>query len=178
MKSGLTISAPNELWEEVLRKDGRTWGRIVSDSMAPSLRRGDEVLVELIDPGSLRFADVAVFRRGGALVTHRVIGKRRRGKEQCYLEKGDASLFWSLVAPEAVVGRVIAVRRGQRSRRTLSGAGRMLQLTLGLISLISLSLWLASKRLPGRNLGRRRHYGTAYNRSVAFIQRVAVRLLA
>lgn len=75
-----------------------------SDSMAPSVRRGDVVLV---DPAARpRRGDVLTYRRpGSGPVTHRLVGGDAAGG---YLTKGDANRQADPqpVAPDAVVGRV------------------------------------------------------------------------
>jgi signal peptidase I len=137
----------NDLWEELLIKNGMCWARVVSNSMYPTIRLDDQVLVERICSDNLRFGDILVFKKDRRLIVHRVIGKREVGGEYHFHEKGDASLQSSLVPPKEVIGRVISIRNQEKTFLVVSGSGRLLQLILACISYTSLYLNVMLKKL-------------------------------
>ena len=168
----------NELWEELLIKHGTCWAKVVSDSMYPVIKRGNQVLVEKADPDQVRFGDIVVFRRSGTLVTHRVIGKSKLGGEYHLLEKGDANLQSTLVPVKDVIGRITAIRNTVKTLPIISGPGRLLQLILACISYTSVKIW-AILRFCGTGLRRtshRRQYGAVYHSSFSLLRRIALRL--
>jgi signal peptidase len=84
---------------------------VLSGSMTPSLRTGDEIVVRPVAPLALRVGDVVTFSdpsRGYALVTHRVRDVRVAGTTVHVVTRGDAndgSERWT-VAAGGRVGRV------------------------------------------------------------------------
>ncbi len=168
----------NELWVELLTEQERCWGRVISNSMYPTIRQADEVLVDRTRSDKVRFGDIVVFRRNGMLMTHRALGKHEfRGK--CYfLEKGDANLGSSLVPAKKVIGRVTIIRNSSGTLQTISGTGRLLQLILACISYTSFHLWAVLEYCltRGRRITSKPRYGAAYNRFFSYLYRVTLRL--
>lgn len=79
---------------------------IISDSMRPTLRPGDGVLVAPCAPRDLRAGDLVVVRRPGGPVCHRFL--RRRGGR--LVTQGDNAWRTDRPAPEeALVGRVVSI---------------------------------------------------------------------
>jgi signal peptidase I len=166
----------NDLWEELVIKHGTCRARVVSNSMYPVIRRGDQVLVERARPDKVRFGDIVVFRQDEKLTVHRVIGKRKVGDEYHFQEKGDASLQSSLVPPKGIIGRVVNIRKQDKTILVISGPGRLLQLILACISCTS--LWLSvtlKKRLVWKgHISHRHRYYTAYRRIIILLNRIAL----
>ncbi len=138
--------------------------RIVSESMRPALRAGDDVLVSKVDWRRLRAGDIVLCDTGRVLVAHRLLGIRRRGGEPELLTKGDANrredVRYGLAAYR---GRVMRVERGGRTIDLDSAPGRIaagirarislgqamftrlyrkLKKQLGLAALLVAALWL------------------------------------
>ena len=89
--------------------------RVTSDSMAPLLRPGDQVVVQPLPEHSLQDGDLVVVRPASpdALpVTHRLVRRSSQG----WYTKGDSSLYLDgLLAEKDILGRVLAVeRQGKR----------------------------------------------------------------
>ena len=83
--------------------------RVISDSMAPLLKVGDTVIVVPNSPAALRRGDVIVVWRNEEFITHRLVARRH---DHCYT-KGDRFRYLDPpVDNEAVLGKVIAVQRG------------------------------------------------------------------
>lgn len=84
--------------------------------MRPLLRDGDLVLVEPLDTRearSLSPGEVVLLVRENEAVVHRIVGRRENGT---YRERGDRAQQVRQVAPEEIVGRVTARRRGGQRR--------------------------------------------------------------
>jgi len=85
---------------------------VISDSMWPVLRSGDVVCVQPIELGVIRVGEIVVMRRGGDLITHRLIdsdGKHwvTRGDDAVF---ADAPMTWA-----TCLGRVIAIENATGS---------------------------------------------------------------
>ena len=65
---------------------------IRSDSMSPSFRAGDLLLVRTVPAGAVAVGDVVTFSdssRRGELVSHRVVAVEQRGLERAFVTRGD-----------------------------------------------------------------------------------------
>jgi signal peptidase I len=105
------INTALEIWKEQSKQHRIS---IVGNSMLPLMRDGDRVLVahasDDFHPG-----DVIVFWQSNVLVVHRVIRIDHTPEQVHFLTKGDnAPNFDPLVGVEQVIGRVLAVQRGNR----------------------------------------------------------------
>ena len=98
-------------FESLLQRDGQLVYRVKGVSMEPMLRQ-DRDLVVLAPPSApLKRYDVALYRRGGDYVLHRVIGVEDGG----YLIIGDNAYVPEHVARESVVAVLTGfVRNGRR----------------------------------------------------------------
>ncbi|MCR4889933.1 MAG: signal peptidase I [Ruminococcus sp.] len=83
--------------------------RVTTGSMEPSIRTGDFILIEKVDPMILRYNDIISFYSEqsdieGMLVTHRIVGETEDGK---FITRGDANPVEDSVAvdPANIVGR-------------------------------------------------------------------------
>ena len=87
--------------------------RIVTESMRPSLRPGDDVIVQAVAWQQLRIGDVVLCDSGRMLVAHRLLAVRSPAGQPLLVTKGDAN--WRLDAPyelRAYRGRVVRVAVG------------------------------------------------------------------
>ncbi len=62
---------------------------VVSGSMEPEIPVGSLVLAKATEPEDVMAGDIIVFRRGGSVVTHRVVEKKSEDEE--FITKGDAN---------------------------------------------------------------------------------------
>lgn len=97
----------------LLREGQSVRFRAAGLSMAPSIRDGDWITVAPLTT-AVRRGDVLLYRTGGRLTAHRVIG-RVRGSEQLLRLRGDAP-GWEeeRVAFRDVLGHVVDVERNGR----------------------------------------------------------------
>ena len=113
-----------ELMAAALRK-APVWGRMVSDSMYPYLRAGQDVLLAPIEgaAGRLRWGAVVAFVRDGRVCVHRVRGAA--GRRHLWTRGDNRGAADRPVAVDEVVGLVVRVRTEGRRR------GRVTDLLLG-----------------------------------------------
>ncbi|MFC1893831.1 S24/S26 family peptidase [Chloroflexota bacterium] len=125
----------NELWVELYARKGIGWLPVLTDSMAPLIRSGDQVLVSQVLAEQIHFGDIVVFRRNGDLIVHRVFKKWRNAEGIFFGEKGDSAQVQGLLAAGKVIGRVTTVKG--RGNKTLS-----LSPPLSRLANLVLSAWL------------------------------------
>lgn len=119
--------------------------RFIADgrSMLPTIRDGDTLLVEPVQPESIGCGDLLVAEYPSAIRAHRVValpGAERRE----FLMRGDAlPLPDAPVSPERILGRVAGVKRAGR-RRPIRGS--LVQFRV----FLRRTLVLIRSHLPGR----------------------------
>lgn len=100
---------------DLLRESGQAqWLPVTGRSMMPLIWPGDEVLVSADWQPAAR-GDMLTFVQDGQLNTHRLLKMTNVGGQMVYTTKGDN--LWQPDPPltaTAVIGRVIAVRRGKK----------------------------------------------------------------
>jgi hypothetical protein len=106
-------------------------------SMDPTIRDGDILTVEPMDPGEVRPGEILLYRTPQGVVAHRLVRCEKAEAQLVYIFRGDASGTCDPpVSFGEVLGRVIATRRGRRSRSLLNPWIRQWQLA-----------WAAANRL-------------------------------
>lgn len=104
----------DEVCDALLREGQAVRFRAAGLSMEPAIRDGDDLTVAPVSIESVRRGDVLLYRAGGRLMAHRVIG-RVRGPEGVLRVCGDAPSWEEEQVPRGdVLGRVVAVERGGR----------------------------------------------------------------
>jgi signal peptidase len=86
-------------------------------SMHPTIRDGEAVTVEPVEPGNVKRGDVVLYRTSSGVIAHRVIRiERREDKPGVFHLRGDASTSRDApVGAEQILGRVISVERMGRT---------------------------------------------------------------
>ena len=108
-------SAIADMYREAVRKGQPLWFRVISGSMHPLLRVGEEVYIEPATADQLQVGEIAAFETGEGLVIHRVVQRRPEKRGIQLIEMSDVHLRAGRVESNAVVGRVVAI--GQQNRR-------------------------------------------------------------
>lgn len=137
----------NELWYELFAKKGKGWLSVLTGSMAPLIRPGDEVLIESVPASQVGNGDIILFRRNGELIVHRVLRKLKKAHGVYFLEQGDARHLMEAVSADMVLGRVAKVKSGSKvfdlapplSRVTSKALTTWLYLTSSAVSLFKRS---------------------------------------
>jgi len=110
---------PSDFWplcEDMLRSGRRVRIPAGGMSMFPRVRDGDIVIIEPVAPAALAIGDIVVYRGSEAVVAHRLIGRCHRDGRMQLTVKGDfLRRSDGPVLPEAVLGRVVAVERANRT---------------------------------------------------------------
>lgn len=86
--------------EEMLRTSGYDIGSPISGSMRPMIRQQRDSVVFVLPKGRLKKYDVALYRRDGQTIMHRVIRVRRDG----YIIRGDNTYVKEHVADSQIIG--------------------------------------------------------------------------
>lgn len=82
---------------------------IATGSMKPMINPGDITLNKRVNTDSLNIGDVIQFKRGGILISHRIVDLVENNNEFYFKTKGDNNSFADseLVSPKQVKGKVI-----------------------------------------------------------------------
>jgi signal peptidase I len=108
MRSDLLKYAKNALFLDLLRESGRARLRVAGNSMLPTLRVGDTVVVEAMRDTTMRPAEIVVFVQGGVFCTHRVL----KSCGSYVITRGDANRHLDFpVSSEECLARVVAIER-------------------------------------------------------------------
>jgi len=129
--------------------------RVISGSMAPLIAAGDEIVVEQAVADRLRRGDIVLYTVGGAFHTHRLLARRRHGGATLLVTKGDASLNpdqpWG---EEQFWGKVVAIKRGDRTIDLEGGRWRAMNRLLGILAVLQVAAFRAARRVKVAIIGR------------------------
>ncbi len=103
-----------DLYREAVRNGQPLWFRVVSGSMHPMLRIGEQVYIQPATADQLQVGEIAAFETDAGLVIHRIVQRRSENHSVQLLEMSDVHLRAGRVESGAVIGRVVAIRRGSR----------------------------------------------------------------
>ncbi len=105
---------------------------IVSGSMSPLLRVGDQVILERVDLVEIVPNDVLVLRGAEALFTHRLVTTLDEVGERYWVTRGDSTLHYDPIwTDHEIIGRVRGRRRASQTQRWDAGSGRWLNRHFG-----------------------------------------------
>ena len=112
--------------------------------MQPTIEDGELITVAPVGAAVVKRGDILLYQNERGVFAHRVVGRVKgtvpilQGDCPRYVLRGDASLSCDPpVAPEQVIGRVVAVQRGGRSRALDNRAVNMMRL---------MRLWIAKSK--------------------------------
>ena len=122
----MTCCSQSELFLDVaseLLSQGRSVRfRAEGDSMYPTIRKGEAIVVEPVPAAGLRKGDVALYRTERGITAHRVVAS---GKTR-FKMRGDAMASPNEpVDIQQILGRVVAVEREGRSIDLTSSGARI-----------------------------------------------------
>jgi signal peptidase I len=100
--------------------------RAEGNSMYPTIRDGEAIMVAAVSTEKVLRGDVLLCRHGHRLLAHRVVGMTRRGSGRFFELRGDAKASCDApVGAGAVIGRVIGVHRNGRVTPLCGRAARL-----------------------------------------------------
>jgi len=147
----------NVIWAELLAKSARQWLPVLTGSMSPLIRPGDQVLVTRTDVGRISIGDIVAFRYGDNIVVHRILKKQKTTGGICFKEKGDATYYSKLVPAYSVIGRIIALNKSNKMFLFNSPGSRLASAIFGLwlfITSVTVSIFRSSTHLTMRRTGK------------------------
>ena len=103
----------SELSRELLRQGKSIRFSAPGRSMYPTIREGEAITVEPIDPAFVRPGDIVLYRSGDHVVAHRVV--RREGGPRFILRDDTWGMRDEAVSADQVLGKVVSVERGGRA---------------------------------------------------------------
>jgi signal peptidase I len=96
---------------QTLRSGRRVAVTLTGTSLEPLLRAGDVVLLEAVDPRSLRPGEITVFDGGKGFVAHRLLRTRRSARHVWIQTAGErAAMPDRWIRETKVIGRAVAIR--------------------------------------------------------------------
>ncbi len=126
--------------------------------MAPLIAPGNHVRLQFADITRLRHGDIIAFLEKEHLVVHRLVKKKKTSGDWWFCQKGDNLSGWKWVHENQVVGRVASIQKNKGTLNLTSGQWRLINLVLGWVEwiLVTLSDWatartiftLAKRRMP------------------------------
>jgi signal peptidase I len=115
------ISSKSEVFLAVagglLSRGRRVRFRAEGDSMHPTIRGGEAIIVEPVSPPDLENGDIALHHSRRGVTAHRVVRIESRGEQaSVFLTRGDASdICDEPVDASKILGKVVSVERNGRT---------------------------------------------------------------
>jgi hypothetical protein len=127
-KARLNASDLAELLREVLARGGSISFEARGNSMYPTIRHGEKIVVRPFQPTRLKLGTVALFLSpSGSLVTHRIVGLAMEGGVRYVMLRGDGVADHVDVVPvEQVLAEVVYVTGSAGRVRLERGLNRLL----------------------------------------------------
>ncbi len=137
-----------EVSEDLLRLGYLVRFRAEGMSMHPTIRDGEMVTVEPVEPSKVKLGDIVLFRSKRGVTAHRLVGiERRSGARSRFFLRGDRmGACDDPVEAHQVLGKVILVERGKRTVDLARARTKALHFLL--VFSARLKAW-ASSRLGG-----------------------------
>jgi hypothetical protein len=158
------LEATLDLWSQAGQ---RHFFPIVGNSMFPLLQEGDQVLV-VHGSADARRGDIIVFRQGETTIAHRMLYSRKSVAGLVFIAKGDnVPQADPPVSVSAIVGRVVALRRGNRFTSLDTPVWRMSGKMIAGVTMVSEQFTTWS------HIFKYRFWGPQPNRATAFLRRNA-----
>lgn len=137
----------NDLIRDKLAQGTAFRFRVISGSMAPLIRVGDEVVVQRVGTAELRCGDIVLYTAEGAFRIHRLLARRSQGGMTLLVTKGDASLApdppWR---EEQLLGKVVAISREDTTLDLEGVKWRALNRLLGTLAILQVAALRGARR--------------------------------
>jgi signal peptidase I len=109
-------SIVNAVIADALARGSSVRFRADGDSMYPTIRSGESITVVAVAADAVVPGEILLYRRGVRLLAHRVVAVTTSGAGRVFELRGDAKASSDApVGADAVVGKVVAVRRRGRT---------------------------------------------------------------
>jgi signal peptidase len=116
-------------------------------SMRPTIRDGEAVTVEPVEPGKVKKGDIILCRTTRGLIAHRVVRiERREDEARVFHLRGDASNSCDApVSAEQILGRVVSVERNKRTVSLVNLRAKILGPVRAHVFRLKARLWAKSE---------------------------------
>ncbi len=102
------------LFIQAVRQGQSLWFRVASNSMNPLMGVGDAVYIQPGRAGEIHIGEIAAFETSDGLVIHRIVHRQQTAGSIRLLQMSDVTPLPGWVKEQAVVGRVVMIRRDAR----------------------------------------------------------------
>lgn len=133
------------LFIEALHKGQPLWFRVGSGSMLPLLKVDTQVYIEPVMAREIRVGEIAAFETPKGLVIHRIVHRQVDEGVLRLLQMPDTVVHPTWVNEQAVVGRVVAIRSGNRQMDLKHG--RIAQMYGRVTAFLRYRLYMTENRL-------------------------------
>src|SRR5207248_4792684 len=99
------------LFIEAVRQGQPLWFRIASNSMLPLIRVDDTVYIQPTSANEIHVGEIAAFETSAGLMIHRIVSSQQIQGTVRLLQMSDVELLPSWVKEQAIVGKVVFIRR-------------------------------------------------------------------
>jgi signal peptidase I len=149
-----------ELVKEALEKDISIPLKTFGLSMGDTIRSGEWVVVRKVGPEQLRFGDIVIFQNRAHFICHRLIKRKPIKNPDFVLTKGDSHIGpdWYIPANK-ILARVVGLKKDNHFYRLDGIKGRIINVLLGLYSLLVATLYKYLPFLKGFSKKRIDHAG-------------------
>ncbi|MFZ0547707.1 MAG: signal peptidase I [Candidatus Promineifilaceae bacterium] len=133
-----------ELLREAMREGKLPFLTVVSNSMSPLIRRGDQIRLAPTSAEQLQPGDIIVYLGPANLITHRYWGRLLEKGETWLVTRGDRPQHFDRpFTSGSLVGQVIGRRRKQHVLNLASGVGKWLNNQLANLARLEIRLFSA-----------------------------------
>lgn len=134
-----------DLLREAMNQGKHPFLTVVSNSMSPLIRRGDQIQLAPATAEQLQPGDIIVYFGPANLITHRYWGFLLDQGQTQLITRGDRPQhFDKPFSPTSLVGQVIGRRRKRRFLNLAKGFGRWLNSHLARLARLEIRLFAAS----------------------------------
>src|SRR5207249_4174383 len=102
------------LFIEAVRQGQSLWFRVASNSMLPLIRVDDTVYIQPTSANEIDVGEIAAFESSTGLMIHRIVYSQQTQGSVRLLQMSDVELLPGWVKQQAVIGKVVSIRRQGR----------------------------------------------------------------
>ncbi len=140
----LQAEAIRQLFINLLREGHVIRSLAVGESMSPSIKKGELLIVKPIALGEAEIGEIVAFRKDesqSVLTTHRVVRKGQERGRRYIITKGDRNPYrdFPLVSSQEVMGKVVGI---ETNGQVISLESPFYRLRGYLMARLSLGLWI------------------------------------
>jgi signal peptidase I len=134
-----------DLLRQAMNEGKHPYLTVISNSMAPLIKRGDQIQIGPVTAETLQPGEIVVFLGPAQMITHRYWGYLAETNQTRLVTKGDRPQhFDEPFAPAKLVGRVLGRRREKKVLDFVNGSGGWLNNQLAKLARLEIRLFSKS----------------------------------